>query len=121
MSEQNNLQAGPLHAAITPALVAKFFRGLGDPTRLKILELLITDGPLTVSQIVDQIGQQQGRVSSHLACLRFCGFASSEQRGKFVYYRVTDVRVRQLVALAKSMLCEHAYQVDCCKRIDGAM
>lgn len=120
MSEQN-FPKELIHAGVAPELVAKFFRGLGDPTRLKILELLIEVGPLTVGQLVEQVGQQQGRVSSHLACLRFCGFASSEQRGKFVYYRVADVRVRQLVALAKSMLCEHGHEVDCCKRIDGEM
>ncbi|MGH2425557.1 MAG: ArsR family transcriptional regulator [bacterium] len=45
-------------------LLAKFFRALGDPTRLRILEA-VTDEEKNVSQLVEITGSLQGRVSSH--------------------------------------------------------
>jgi len=66
---------------------ARFFRVLGDPTRLKILELL-GEGERTVGALVSAVGQPQPRVSTHLACLRHCGFVSTERRGKEVVYRL---------------------------------
>jgi ArsR family transcriptional regulator, cadmium/lead-responsive transcriptional repressor len=51
-------------------LVAKYFRGLGDPIRLRILELLRTDGELSVGELVRRLDLPQPQVSNHLACLR---------------------------------------------------
>src|SRR5262249_31933514 len=51
----------------------RFFRVLGDPTRLHILQLL-EERELTMSELVATVGQPQPRVSTHLACLRHCGF-----------------------------------------------
>jgi ArsR family transcriptional regulator len=50
--------------------VAKYFRGLGDPIRLRILELLRTDGELSVGELVRRLDLPQPQVSNHLACLR---------------------------------------------------
>lgn len=108
----------PEPASARAELIAKFFRGIGDPTRIKIVELLL-NGPLTVSQIVASLKQPQGRVSSHLACLRWCGFVSSQQDGRNVYYQVTDERVKELVELARSMLSDHAAEITACTRIDS--
>jgi ArsR family transcriptional regulator len=99
-------------------LVAKFFRGLGDPTRVRIIQLLLK-GPMTVSEIVKALGQPQGRVSSHLACLRWCGYVSGQQLGRHVHYRVTDPRVMEMLDLARSMLADHAANLEACTRIDG--
>lgn len=100
-------------------LTAKFFRGLGDPTRLRIIELLV-QRPMTVSEIVAALKQPQGRVSSHLACLRWCGFVSGQPRGRHVQYSVTDPRVTEVLSLARSMLAEHAANLEACTRIDDA-
>ncbi len=64
-----------------PELTAKFFRGLGDPTRIKILQHLL-EGEKNVTQLVELLGLSQGRVSSHLACLRWCGYVHSYREGK---------------------------------------
>ena len=66
---------------------ARFFRVLGDPTRLKILELL-GERERTVGELVSAVAQTQPRVSTHLACLRHCGFVITERRGKEVAYRL---------------------------------
>ncbi len=98
-------------------LLAKYFRGLTDVTRLRILDLLIREGELNVSELVERLGQPQGRVSSHLACLRGCGYVSARRAGKFVYYRVADQRVPLLLALAKDMLADHAEAIIACTRM----
>ncbi len=61
-------------APVETDLVAKYFRGLGDPIRLQILELLRDEGELSVGELVERLGEQQPTVSNHLACLRWCGF-----------------------------------------------
>jgi DNA-binding transcriptional ArsR family regulator len=66
------------------ALGAKLYRGLGDPSRLKVLAAL-RDGPLSVSVIVERTGLSQPNASMHLACLGDCGLVSKERDGRFVY------------------------------------
>lgn len=95
---------------------ARYFRGLGDPTRLRIL-LLLLDGERTVSQIVDALGLGQSRVSNHLACLRWCRFVESERHGRNVVYRVTDPRLRQLLGYAGELADEHCEHLASCSRI----
>jgi DNA-binding transcriptional ArsR family regulator len=66
---------------------ARFFRVLGDPTRLKILDLL-SEGERSVSELVAAVALPQPRVSTHLACLRHCGFVVTERQGKEIVYRL---------------------------------
>ncbi|MBI2000572.1 MAG: helix-turn-helix transcriptional regulator [candidate division NC10 bacterium] len=99
-------------------LTARFFRVLGDPTRLKVLELLLVEGELSVSAMLQRLGIHQGRLSSHLACLRWCGYVTAEERGRFTHYRVTDRRVRGLVELAHRLAAENAAHLATCTRID---
>jgi len=58
-------------------LVAKYFRGLAIPTRVRILELLAT-GASSPSRAGRAAREPQPKVSNHLACLRWCG---SSRRG----------------------------------------
>ncbi|MBI4278322.1 MAG: winged helix-turn-helix transcriptional regulator [Armatimonadetes bacterium] len=97
-------------------LLAKFYRGLGDPTRLRILECLL-EGEHTVGELVDLLGSPQGRVSSHLACLRWCGLVATRPVGRHVYYRVADPRVRELLALGKGMMTANAEHIFACLQI----
>ena len=100
-----------------PALLAKFFRGLGDPTRIRILQLLV-ESERTVGELVHELDSLQGRVSSHLACLRWCGFVTSRREGTNVYYRVTDTRVRKLLDAGADFLQEHCDEVSFCQLLD---
>jgi DNA-binding transcriptional ArsR family regulator len=96
---------------------AKFFHGLSDLTRLRIVELLLEEGEQNVSELVVALSQSQGRISNHLACLRWCGYVDSRREGKFVYYRVSNPRVRQLVELARSIIADNASAILTCTRI----
>lgn len=99
-------------------VIAKFFRALGDPTRLVLLEFLL-DGERTVSECVERVGLAQSRVSSHLACLAGCGYVSMRRDGRFTRYQVTDPRVAELVLVARSIAADNAAALAACTRIDG--
>lgn len=99
-------------------IVAKYFRGLGDPTRVRILELLV-EGEQSVSALVSRVGGTQPQVSNHLACLRWCGFVQSRREHRTIFYRVTDERVATILELARSLLQDNAEHVAACRTIDG--
>ena len=103
-----------------PELVGKYFRALGDPTRVRILELLGEQGELSVTDLVARLSQSQSKVSNHLACLRWCGFVHTRRDLPTVYYRVADTRVTELLVLGRALLADNAEHVAACRRIDGA-
>jgi len=75
---------------------------------------LLLEGERTVSGIVRSLGAQQGRISSHLMCLRWCGYVTARREGKWVYYAITDPRVREILRLAQQMRREHAESLAAC-------
>ena len=113
---------GPFRLPVSPGrsdVVAKYFRGLGDQTRVRILELLRDEGELTVGELVERLGLAQPKVSSHLACLRWCGFVEARREHRTVYNRIADKRVLKMLALAHTLLDDNAEHVAACCRIDG--
>ena len=97
------------------ALKAKLFRGFSDSSRLAILESL-RDGPRSVTEVVEATGLSQSNASNHLGCLLDCGLVSREQRGRYVFYRLSDERVEGLLALADELLADVARGVYECTR-----
>jgi DNA-binding transcriptional ArsR family regulator len=105
-------------APLASDLVAKYFRGLGNPSRLRILELLRSQGELSVGELVERLGLPQPKVSNHLACLRWCGFIEARREGRTVYNRIADPRVAAMLDLAGSLLADNAEHVAACCRIE---
>ena len=95
---------------------ARFFRVLGDPTRLRILELLL-EAPRTVSELVAATGVAQARVSNHLACLRWCAFVETERQGRHVIYRIGDTRLAGLLNAARPLIDDNVEHLSTCGRI----
>lgn len=115
--------AAPFRIPAQPApvdLLAKYFRALGDPTRLRLLEELEATNELAVGEFVARLGISQPQVSKHLACLKWCGFVTSRREHRTVYYRLADVRVSTLIALGRALLADNAEHVAACGRVDGA-
>ena len=116
------LPAGSAVRALLPTaadgveLVARFFRALGDPARLRLLEFLLATEH-TVSECVQHIGLSQGRVSAHLACLADCGYVQVRRAGRFAWYKVADPRVADLIVLARSLAADNAAALAECVRI----
>lgn len=104
------------HAGV--AVVAKFFRALGDPTRLRLLEYLL-HAEHTVNECVAHVGLAQGRVSTHLSCLADCGYVQVRRAGRYAYYTVADPRVADLVTLARALAADNRCALTGCQRIDA--
>ena len=81
------------------SLKAKLFRGLGDSTRLSILECL-RKGEKTTSAIVEEIGQGQSNVSNHLSCLLDCGLVQNRRHGKNIFYSISNKKVAHYCKIA---------------------
>jgi DNA-binding transcriptional ArsR family regulator len=94
-------------------VLATFFQGLADPTRVRILELL-TERPRTVTELQRDLALAQGRISSHLACLRWCGYVLAVADGRYNRYQLVDPRVREILADAESIVRENADRLTSC-------
>lgn len=102
-----------------PALdvaTARFFRVLGDATRLAILELLL-ERPHTVSELVEAIGAPQSRISTHLACLRWCEFVKTTKEGRSVTYAIADESVGPLIEAGRALAVGRCDHLSTCRRI----
>jgi len=97
-------------------LQAKFIRGLGDPTRLRIVHYLL-QGPLCVTDIMTRLRLPQSRVSNHLACLKWCGYVSTERLGRTIIYRIADERIRLILELTRDIVGDNAQRIASCLRI----
>jgi DNA-binding transcriptional ArsR family regulator len=71
------------------ALIARRFRAMGEPMRVRVLDLL-RDGELTVNELAERLGAGQQNVSKHLAVLADAGLVARRKDGTRVYYRVAD-------------------------------
>jgi ArsR family transcriptional regulator, arsenate/arsenite/antimonite-responsive transcriptional repressor len=82
--------------------LARIFRALGDPTRVRLLSLIAaTDAQeACVCELTDPIGLSQPTVSHHLKQLVDAGLLTREQRGKWAYYRVIQ---ETLTALSRAL------------------
>jgi DNA-binding transcriptional ArsR family regulator len=121
MADATSLRA-PFALSDTPTeaeLVGKYFRALGDPTRVRILELLREHDELSVGELVERLDQSQPKVSNHLACLRWCGFVQTRRDHPTIYYRIADERVSELLALGRALLADNAEHVAACRRVDS--
>ena len=64
-------------------------KGLADPTRLRILALLVqVGGELCVCQIQGALGESQYKISRHLQVLRHSGWVQEQRRGRWVHYNL---------------------------------
>ena len=95
-------------------LLAKFFNGLANSTRLSILLLLSQRGEMKVGELVEELGAPQPRVSDHLRCLAWCGYVQVRREGRNAYYCVTDERVLEVLRLGESLLRDNLEHVVAC-------
>ena len=85
--------------------LARMFKALGDPVRLRILSRITsaTDGEICVCDITADDFEVSGpTISHHLKVLREAGLIAGERRGTWVYYRPVEPAIRQLAALLQA-------------------
>lgn len=97
------------------AIEAKFFKGLGDKSRLAILETLL-DEEKSVADIVKITGLSQPNVSAHLSCLLECGLVQRQREGQWVLYRVTSDQVPEIISLMRTIVAAHSQELYDCTR-----
>lgn len=77
-------------------LIARRFRALSDPTRLRILDHLRTHDEAPVGELTETLGTSQQNVSKHLSALLAEGFVARRKRGTSSLYRIADPGVHEL-------------------------
>ncbi|HMO58582.1 MAG TPA: metalloregulator ArsR/SmtB family transcription factor [Roseiflexaceae bacterium] len=85
---------------------AEFFKALGHPVRIVILETL-SSGEKSVSEMQEVLGIEQSSVSRQLAYLRIRGIVDDRKEGAAVFYRLRDATVLQLLDAARTIFSNH--------------
>lgn len=90
----------PLGAADAGDL-ARTFKALSDPVRLRLLSLIASDegGEACVCELTGAFDLSQPTISHHLRVLREAGLLTSERRATWVYYRVVPERLDRVAAV----------------------
>lgn len=122
MAAQSVIDAPFLLAAqpSEPELLAKYFKVLADPARVRVLELLDERGELSVGELTAALGLGRTNVSNHLGCLRWCGFVETRREHRTIHYRVADERAGRLLELGRALLADNAEHVAACRRTGAA-
>ena len=79
-------------------IVATRFRALGEPMRIRILDLL-RDGELTVGELADHLGSTQQNISKHLGVLQRAGIVGRRRDGVRTPYAIVDPTVLDLCGI----------------------
>ncbi|MCE5289290.1 MAG: metalloregulator ArsR/SmtB family transcription factor [Nocardiaceae bacterium] len=84
-------------------LKAEFFRTLGHPARIRILELL-NEGPRSVGELMPEIGLEASNLSQQLGVLRRAGVVTTNKEGNNVIYSIASPDIAELLAVARKVL-----------------
>lgn len=82
---------------------ADFFKTLGHPVRIRVLELL-SEHERTVSDMLGEVGIEPSNLSQQLSVLRRAGLVTARRDGLFVTYALASPRVSELLAVAREIL-----------------
>ena len=84
-------------------LKAEFFKTLGHPARIRILELLV-HGDRSVGELQPEVGLELSHLSQQLAVLRRAGVVATRKQGNSVIYSMASPDMAQLLAVARKVL-----------------
>ncbi|MFG3408511.1 ArsR/SmtB family transcription factor [Streptomyces sp. NPDC048142] len=84
-------------------LKAEFFKTLGHPVRIRVLELL-SERERAVSEMLNEVGVEAAHLSQQLAVLRRAGLVTARREGSAVHYTLADPGVAELLRVARKIL-----------------
>lgn len=84
--------------------MSKLLKSMSHPIRLKIL-CLLQDQELSVGDIRDQVETTNANVSQHLNILRSQGIIDYRKDANFIYNRITDKRILELIQTMRKLFC----------------
>ena len=88
-----------------------FFRALADPTRWRIVRLVL-DRALCVCELADILGMPQSSVSSHVQIIRRAGLLVSETCGKWTYFRIERSKLSALRTVLRHFPVDPQHAAD---------
>ena len=95
------------------AELAEMLKALSDPTRLKLVTLLVEHkGALCVNALAGKLGVSQSAVSQHLRILRQAGLVKSDRRGNHVHYFIHRDRLEQYKTKLSQTLGSHPLPIE---------
>ncbi len=98
-----SVQSRALTAAPIYQVKAEFFRTLGHPARIRVLEVL-QGGERPVSELIPEVGIEASHLSQQLGVMRRAGIIQSRKVGSNVYYSVGDPKFFELLDVAKRII-----------------
>ena len=84
-------------------LKAEFFKTLGHPARIRILELLAVRDH-SVSELLPEVGLESSNLSQQLGVLRRAGVVAARKEGSAVIYSIASPDIAELLAVARKVL-----------------
>ncbi|RFU82971.1 transcriptional regulator [Streptomyces triticagri] len=84
-------------------LKAEFFKTLGHPARIRVLELL-SEREHSVGEMLPEVGIEPAHLSQQLAVLRRANLVVTRKQGSTVYYSLTSSQVAELLKVARTIL-----------------
>ena len=87
--------------------MSKLLKSMSHPIRLKIL-CLLQDSELSVGDIRDQVETTNANVSQHLNILRSQGIIDFRKDANFIYNRITDKRILELMQTMHKLFCPNS-------------
>ncbi|MFD8041865.1 ArsR/SmtB family transcription factor [Streptomyces chartreusis] len=84
-------------------LKAEFFKTLGHPARIRVLELL-SEHEHAVAEMLPEVGIEPAHLSQQLAVLRRANLVKTRKEGSTVYYSLTSPKVAELLRVARTIL-----------------
>ncbi|MGW1004357.1 ArsR/SmtB family transcription factor [Streptomyces sp. NPDC002520] len=84
-------------------LKAEFFKTLGHPVRIRVLELL-SQREHAVSEMLTEVGVEAAHLSQQLAVLRRANLVTPRREGSAVYYSLANPQVAELLRVARTIL-----------------
>lgn len=97
------MRGGALVSRPLYQLKAEFFKTLGHPARIRVLELL-SQREHAVAEMLTEVGIEAANMSQHLAVLRRTGLVTTRKEGSTVFYSLTSPHVAELLAVARKIL-----------------
>jgi ArsR family transcriptional regulator len=101
----SSAQPAPEAATSRPVyqVKAEFFKTLGHPARIRVLELL-RDGECSVGELIPGVGIEASHLSQQLGIMRRANIVHVRRDGGTVRYSVTDARIFELLEVARAIL-----------------
>jgi DNA-binding transcriptional ArsR family regulator len=98
----------------------ELWSAIGDPSRRRVLDLLINNGEVSASWLADRVPFSRQAVSKHLVVLEEAGLVSRRKQGREVLYQVEADRLDQATRAMADLAAEWDRRLNAIKRLAEA-